>query len=148
MSNNPEEEGDHISYMRGQYQRVPKPERLLDRIVPRQDGKGFTYLAVDTASSLVFCDEGGKAVEAYTGIERDDGVSKTHTSSPQGSNSVDIFSSDRAGIDLPSPQKDDSSFAKDFYNSGRNNNNYYANLDGMEDFDFHQADRIHVDRIH
>ena len=104
------------------------------------------YLAVDTASSLVFCDEKGKAVEAYTGIEQDDGVSKTHMSSPQDSASVDIFSSDRAGIDLPSPRKDDSSFANDFYNSGRNN--YYADLDDLEDFDFHQADRIHVDRIH
>ena len=69
MSNNPEEEGDHISYMQGQYRQVPKLERLLDRIVPRQDGKGFTYLAVDTVLSLVFCDKKGKAVEAYTGIE-------------------------------------------------------------------------------
>ena len=68
-------------------------------------------------------------------------------SSPQDSASVDIFSSDPAGIDLPSPRRDDSSFANDFYNSGRNNN-YYADLDDMEDFDFHQADCTHVDRIH
>ena len=69
------------------------------------------YLAVDTASSLVFCDEGGKAVEAYTGIKRDDGVSKTHTSSLQDSASVDIFNNDHVGIDLPSPQKGDSSLS-------------------------------------
>ena len=69
MSGNPEEEGDHICYMRGQYRKVPKPERLLNQIVPRDDGKGYTYLALDTASSLIFCDKKGEAEEAYTGIE-------------------------------------------------------------------------------